>query len=145
MSALLVLFAGCSGESFPETHAVTGMVTYQGRPVEGAAVILVPGDPKGRSAGGVTDAEGNFTVTTYFTPEHRPEGALPGDYVITVSKMEAQELPEGLSPLEEQQAFAKLGPPKSLLPQVYQDPKTSSFSVTIDDGSPEPLQLDLKN
>lgn len=144
MPAILLLLAGCSGESFPETYAVTGVVMYQDRPVEGATVTLVPGDPKGRSASGITDAKGQFSVKTYFTPEHRPEGALPGDYAITVSKLEVREVPKGLSPPEAQAAFAKLGPPKNLLPKAYQSPKTSGLKVTVGDASPDPLELELK-
>lgn len=141
---VLVVLVGCSGERFPETYAVTGVVTYQDQPVEGATVTLIPSDPKGRSASGITDAEGKFSVKTYITSEHQPEGALPGDYAITVSKMQRPEIPEGLSPQEEMAAFTKLGPPKSLLPKAYQSPNTSGMKLTVDDASPDPLNLDLE-
>ena len=144
MPAFVLLVAGCSGEGFPETHAVTGVVMHQGNPVEGATVTLVPSDPKGRSASGVTDAEGKFAATSYFSPEHQPKGALPGDYAITVSKVEIRELPEGLTPEEAQAAFAELGPPKNLLPNAYRSPNTSGLKVTVGDAPPEPLTLELE-
>ncbi len=140
---LLLLLAGCFGDGFPETYPVTGVVTQGGKPVEGASVVLVHNSPEGRSASGVTDAEGKFTVTTYFSPAHQSVGALPGDYAITVSKKEVYQTTEGLKPEEEMALFTKSGPPKSLLPTVYANPATSGFKVTVENAPPEPLTLEV--
>lgn len=143
-TVVALALVGCSGGDFPETYPVSGTVTYQGKPVEGATVILVPGEPAGRSASGVSDAEGNFSVKTYFDPVDQPDGAVSGTYTVTVSKVEKRELPKGLSPQEEQAAFAKLGPPKSLLPKKYENPNSSGLTVTVTDAAPEPVQLNLE-
>ncbi len=165
-AAVLLGAAGCSGANFPPTYAVTGVVKYQGKPVEGATVILVPGDAAVRSASGVTDAEGNFSVTTYFDAAHQPGGAMSGRYTVTVVKTaqasnaaspqeaatggrqggmpSVAESPGEMSPQEAMEAFKKNGPPKSLLPKAYGNPATSDLKVTIDGASPAPLDLELK-
>jgi len=142
--AFLLLLAGCSGDGFPKTYPVTGMVTHEGAPVEGATVVLVHSTPDGRSASGTTDAAGKFAVTTYFSPTHQSAGALPGDYAITVSKKEAYQTTEGLKPEEEMALFTKFGPPKDLLPKLYANPATSGLKVTVTIAPAEPLALELK-
>lgn len=134
--------AGCSRESFPETYPVTGVVTYQGKPVDGATVNLVPMSANGRSAAGITDPEGKFSVTSYFSPEHSPSGALPGDYAVTISKLLVLEIPKGMTAWEEQ-AWSTKNPAKFLLPKSYINPETSGFKATVGNGPPEPLKLDL--
>src|SRR4051812_41325993 len=46
-ACLPVLLPGCSGEKHPTTFKVTGVVLYQGRPVENATVCLSPLNPNG--------------------------------------------------------------------------------------------------
>jgi hypothetical protein len=141
---LALLATGC-GESYPETYPVTGVVTHKGKPVEGADVVLVPSDEKLRSAGGMTDADGKFSVTTYFDPEHQSEGAMPGDYGVTVSKTEVLEAPPGLKPEEIMAYHMKHGTPKPQLPTKYAAAKTSGFNVTVTaDSETPPLKLDLQ-
>lgn len=139
----LVLLAGCSGSNLPKTYPVTGVVTYNGKPVEGAAVTLIPSNDNGRSAGGETDVNGKFSVKTYLSPQDQPEGAVAGEYTITVTKLEKRELPEGMKPEEAIKVFRDMGPPKQLLPKQYGSPNTSELKVTITDTAPEPLTLDL--
>ncbi len=142
---LLVLVAGCWSAGGPTTFPVEGLVQYEGKPIEGATVTLIPKETEGRSASGMTDSEGTFEVTTYVSPKLQAEGAMPGTYDIVVSKMEVRELAEDLSPQEAQAAFQKMGPPKNLLPKKYRSPNTSGLSVTIEDGSPDPLTLELED
>ncbi|EAQ77202.1 carboxypeptidase-like regulatory domain-containing protein [Blastopirellula marina] len=136
--------AGCAKDNLPLTFDVTGIVEHQGRPVDGATVTLVPSEPNGRSASGITDADGKFSVVTYLTASQQPAGALPGAYSVTVSKLLVHQLPEGLSAQDAQDAFAKMGPQKNLLPKKYASPNTSPFQVEITDSEPEPLVLNLE-
>ncbi|OYW18525.1 MAG: hypothetical protein B7Z55_10460 [Planctomycetales bacterium 12-60-4] len=88
--SLLLVVWGCSGSQTPPTVAVYGTVLYQGSPVEGATVIFSP-DPAGPetySAFATTDAEGRFELRTAFGGSSDKPGAVAGDYVITVSKVE---------------------------------------------------------
>jgi hypothetical protein len=79
------LLGGCTGApDRPATVPVRGSVSYQGKPVAGAAVaFLAKGAP--RPAIGTTDAQGNFRLTT-FTAD---DGAVPGEHLVTVEKFSA--------------------------------------------------------
>jgi len=145
LAALLMITVGCSGSKFPKTYPVTGVVTYNGDPVENAVVTLIPVDPAGRSASGETDAQGEFSVKTYHGPANQPLGALEGDYSIIVSKVEAQKFPDNLTPEELMEAQKKMPPPKSLLPLSYSNAKTSDLKATIERGKPTKLVLELKD
>src|SRR3954454_21549000 len=84
----LVTLIGCSGAH--GTASVWGSVLYKAQPVEGATVIFHPkGDnAAAKPAQGKTDSGGHFAVTTYFGPGDQPTGALPGDYLVTVTKID---------------------------------------------------------
>lgn len=141
---MLVLITGCWSGGGPTTYPVKGLVHFNGEPVEGATVTLIPSQPEGRSASGTTDSAGAFEVTTYISPSLQAQGAMPGEYDIVVSKVEVRELAEDLTPQEAQAAFQKLGPPKNLLPKKYRSPNTSGLSVNVDNSSPDPLTLELE-
>src|SRR5687768_3127557 len=78
---LLTLLAGC-GPSGPAMVKVTGTVTLDGTPVEGANVMFVPAST-GKPAQGKTDAAGKFTLNT--DPSKPDDGAQEGEYNIAVS------------------------------------------------------------
>jgi hypothetical protein len=142
-----LLMIGCGGEKVPATYAVTGNVTFEGKPLEGADVVLVPTnptDPAAKSAGAVTDSQGNFSVKTYWAADRQLDGALPGDYGIAVTKLEKRDVPPDKKPEEVMALHMQLGPPKSLLPAKYGAPTTSGFKVTVGKASPEPLKLELQ-
>ena len=63
---------GC-GVSHPDTHEVTGEVTYNGQPVDGANVVFTLDGPL---ASGVTDAAGKFTLRTF----EDGDGAVAGTH-----------------------------------------------------------------
>lgn len=82
MCALHVaLCAGCSGETSkaPKLVPAKGAVKYQGKPIVAATVLFNPTD--GTPAMGMTDNEGNFTVTTGGRP-----GALIGKHKVIITK-----------------------------------------------------------
>ncbi len=136
------LMAGCSGSDYPKTYAVTGVVTYQGKAVEGASIVLSNMLPTGLSANGLTDSNGKFTVKTYMSPDYEPNGAIEGEYKIAIQKWKVVEFPPNLSTDEKMDYLNKLPPPKSLLPMRYSDPHQSGFQVTVNKDT-VPLQLDL--
>jgi len=125
----MTLLVGCSGAH--GTASVSGTVTYKGQPVDGATVILHPKaeDPTAKPSQGKTDSGGRFTVTTYFGPGEQPTGAMPGEYAVTVTKID-----------EPQGAFDphKDPPPKNHLPARYSTPQQSPLTVTIKAGANRP-------
>jgi hypothetical protein len=122
---VLIVLLGCSNSH--GTAGVSGTVLYKSQPVEGATVIFHPqGDASGaKPAQGKSDRGGRFDVATYFGPDEQPAGALPGDYKVTVTKIDE---PTG--------AFDphKDPPPKNHLPAKYSTPQTSSLTATIKPG-----------
>ena len=123
---LLPFVLGCS--SSHGTASITGMVLYKDQPVGGATIILHPqGDAAtSKPAQGKSEGGGKFSVTTYFGPSDQTSGALPGDYKVTVTKID-----------EPQGAFDphKDPPPKNHLPVKYMTPAKTPLSVTIKPGA----------
>jgi hypothetical protein len=126
--AILPLLSCTSGHG---TATVSGTVLYKNTPVDGATVIFHPkGEgPTVKPAQGRTDSSGHFTLTTYFGPTEQPAGALPGDYTVTVTKID-----------EPQGAYDphKDPPLKNHLPDKYSTPQKSPLTATIKPSSNRP-------
>lgn len=138
-----LLHSSCSRSDYQKTFPVAGLVTMNGKPVEGATVTLVPSGSGGVSAAGTTDHEGKFSVKTYMAATHQPQGAIAGEYIITVSKQEVIEIPKELSPEETMEFMSKAPKAKSLLPEKYRNPEKSGFRCTVPLTEPAPLSLNL--
>jgi hypothetical protein len=135
----LTFVIGCGGGSDrPQTYPVSGTVMYNGEAVDGATVAFwTEGAP--RAATGVTDAEGKFQLSMY----EANDGALAGNQVITVSKVEAgaaagndpsTDMMNDASKMAEM--MAANGPngikgPKSLLPEKYSKQETTTLKETV--------------
>jgi hypothetical protein len=78
--------AGCTPTPQIKTVPVAGKVTYKGEPVSGALVTFVTEDTTGKPANGRTDGEGKYRLTTIVSGSNTQDGAMPGNYVVTVSK-----------------------------------------------------------
>jgi len=137
LSALsLAVIAGCgpsAPSNRPKTNVVTGKVTYQGAPVEGATVSFLPADPKGRGAVGRTDASGQYKLTTF---GGGGDGAVAGSYRVTVAKTTTK------SKLTEEQEKEYMGkgtpiPPPDVtegLPVKYKQDATSGLTADVKEG-----------
>jgi hypothetical protein len=88
LASLTVVLTGCGAKLVP----VSGVVTLDGKPVEGATVTFVSEDGKSTYSGS-TDASGNFSLQS-----GEKVGALPGDYKITVVKSPIKPSAEVMSP-----------------------------------------------
>lgn len=137
---LVVTALGC-GPRKPSVVSVTGVVTLDGKPVEKAAVTLVPSEAQaaGLPASGITDQQGRFTLST----DKIGPGAMPGEYRATVIKKETtgfvadkNGLSGGIAPggIKE----------KWIIPQKYANPNTSGLAVSVKAGM-TPFDLDLKS
>ncbi len=141
--------AGCGGVADrPKLHRVTGVVTLDGNPVEGANVNFSTAKSP-RVASGVTDADGNYLLTTFNTDD----GALEGEHAVTITKTDAttSESGELMDPGAYMKAMqgSKGGKlPKSmlakaLLPTKYADGKTSGLKRTVVAGEKNPFDFAL--
>jgi hypothetical protein len=75
---LVLLAAGCGGPSRPETVALSGRVTYQGKPVTCGEIMFYP--EQGRPAAGAIGPDGSYRLTTFVSGD----GATPGRYRVTI-------------------------------------------------------------
>src|SRR3954463_16517520 len=141
-----IVLTGCSNSSRPPRYPVTGMVTYQGKPLAGAVITFVPTGADGEAASAFTDADGKYALTTW----EAGDGARPGEYRVKVSKQEQQavdpsKMVKNLSIEEEQKTYVeskKPRPPaKSLIPSKYQDDVTSGLVHTVEK---KPTTFDIK-
>jgi hypothetical protein len=83
----ITVTAGCGKAPKLPTVPVTGNVTYKGRPVADAQISFMPADPlSGKPATGVTDAQGRFTLQTHVGGSTFANGALTGEYNVTIKQ-----------------------------------------------------------
>ena len=124
---LLVAALGCSSSS--GLTDVTGKVTYQGQPVEGATVVFISNETT-RPATAITGADGTYSLMTLDA-----HGATPGKYSVVVSKADAPTETGEPPSMEEAAKNAGRPPPpvKQLLPAKYGD------------AARTPLQCEVKN
>jgi hypothetical protein len=119
LACLALLLPGCSGGI--DLAPAEGIVTLNGEPIEGAAVMFIP-DAGGPAATGVTNAQGQFALHTTNEP-----GALVGPHRVTVIKNEMSGLVDGLP-----------GPggvkTTWTTPQRYSRPETSGLVAEVKKG-----------
>lgn len=134
------LIVGCNRG--PAVVPVSGIVSFEGKPLEGATVMFLPKGEPGQGtllAFGLTDAEGRFRLRTNVGPKASYDGAVPGEYRVAVSKYVP---PKGMSGAEfekkiaaaEHQIYGKdTGVPSKveLLPPECADAQKSHLSASV--------------
>lgn len=132
------LVIGCGRNAGPVVQFVEGKVILDGQPLEGATVGLSPvKGSTGLPAYARTDGQGIFRVTST-RGGRRDAGAAAGDYVVTVSKVVAD---EGDVMVEEDGSGKKPArrpsskPPREVVPEVYAELSTSPLRATITSGA----------
>ncbi|HBJ38524.1 MAG TPA: hypothetical protein DDZ51_27970 [Planctomycetaceae bacterium] len=156
LAGMLALSVGCGGDGGPVPVPVTGQVLYQGKPVEDARITFHGRtDAGGRSASGKTDGQGNFSLTTFKSGD----GAVPGDYTISISKTaeSAKPLDTAVDPDSGEygadygamMAAAASGPAlkklqPGVLPEKYNSPATTDLqrSVVADQKNEFTIELE---
>ncbi|MDB5338285.1 MAG: hypothetical protein JWN70_3904 [Planctomycetaceae bacterium] len=121
----------------PETAPASGMVTFDGEPLEGAVVVFQPTAPDGIGASALTDGEGKFELRT-FPPEL---GAVPGKYAVSIMKTEMPKRPSS--------SAGNVDDPEpihvvSVIPQKYAIPTQSDLSAEIPESGTDTLDFELK-
>jgi hypothetical protein len=134
----LGLVVGCGRSRSPVVQFVEGKVVLDGEALEGATVGLSPlKGSKGLPAYARTDGKGIFRVTST-RGGRRDAGAAEGDYVVTISKVVAD---EGDVAVEEDGAAKKPArrpsskQPRNLVPEVYAEVDSSPLRATIKSGA----------
>ncbi|NMC19114.1 MAG: hypothetical protein GYA33_01730 [Thermogutta sp.] len=138
VSAALIGLAGC-GDSGPSTTQVKGVVIYRGQPVEQATVMFSPvQEGKGLPAVGQTNAAGEFELLT-----GNKTGAVPGDYVVAISKTEL--VPTGEKVPKPEGGVEDVMTSKDLLPPIYKLSSTSPLKVTVEAGKRNEYKFELED
>lgn len=136
------LFVGCpgAGDSIQSESTVTGTVTLDGAPVEGATVTFRPEDASGSGAFGMTNAEGKYELNT----STAVLGVEPGKYKVSVTKMEAA---ASDAPSEDDPSYGgapkKEAAPKHLIPEKYSRIESSGLTADVTPGE-NTIPLELK-
>ncbi len=149
-AAVTLAPSGCkkAADNRPKRVPVTVTVTYRGAPVEGATVTLHPTSPDGKAAFGRTNAQGEAQLGTFDTSD----GAIPGDYNVTVVKMEGGDQASeaasseiGAMPANPVGGAPPPAPaaPRHLLPAKYADINTSGLRVTVNATGDNKITLEL--
>ncbi len=151
--AALCAGAGCGGpEGLKGLMPVTGTVTYQGAPVKDANVAFAP-EGGGRAASGRTDDSGKFRLTTL----NPGDGAMPGRYKVSVSKIEntdaaAQITAEEMTNMVKGGKAPPMGPMKGKagdkgvtyhVPKKYSTPGDSGLTAEVKEGGTNDFTFDL--
>lgn len=135
--------SGCGGNSTIATDKVTGLVTLDGTPVEGAGISFTPVTAgSGRPAFGTSDEKGIYTLTVL---GGKPgEGTLPGDYIVTVDKV----VPENTGQMEpdpnEPGQMREKVIAKDLLPLKYKTSGATPLKATVVSGA-NTINLELES
>ncbi len=154
LSPLLLCLLGCSADDgLGSRYPVSGAVKYKGQPVAKGQISFVP--LKGGSTHGAsgTIENGSFSLTT-LTPG---DGALPGDYKVTLSAYDISEsevraeavkiaAKHGMAPDQIPATLLSRGAKKakSVLPTRYQVAEKSDITVKVEEKS-NYYDLDLKD
>ena len=130
---LAVILAGCGKAQQPweQGYPASGVVKFQGQPLAGAVITLIPQDrdfPNSVRPTAVTDEEGAFEIGTYSTAD----GAPAGDYKVLVLHYPVVGAPDN----------PQAGP--NDLPPQYAKAETTTLKVTIDEEETELPTLELE-
>jgi hypothetical protein len=110
---------GCGGGG-PKMIPVTGVVTFEGKPIGKINVMFVPADTKGIIAQGTTEENGKFTLQSL----EPGDGAMSGEYKIAF-KYVSDVIPDmpGFT--------GGVKPEPSPIPLKYVDAEKSGFTATV--------------
>ena len=141
----------------PTRVPAVGTITYRGVPLDDATVIFTPRG-SGHGAVGRTDGSGKFALQT-FEPQ---DGAVPGDYLVTIRKFEidtqgaGDSLASGGSDDDSDMAGGdsprggdgggyepKPAIERSLIPEKYTQVASSGLEATVSAGVDNEFRFDL--
>jgi hypothetical protein len=145
LAIAMLVAGGCNTDGRRPVAPVSGTVTYDGNPVAGATVIFLSnsGEP---AATGITAADGTFRLSTY----GEADGAVPGSYAVTVTKLEggaSNEAGAPFDPVADMEAAARnTAPPppaRHLLPEKYAAAVSSPLKFTVEAAGGNRFAIEL--
>jgi hypothetical protein len=126
--------AGCGGPKLPQGVPISGVVTYQGKPLSGGAVYYVPVENSGgRPAIGRIDMDGRFHMRS----TKGIGGVLPGEYEIRL------EPDDGLPDDPRQARPTSRVPEVVTIPDKYLHTASSGLTDDVQPGHPGTFDIEL--
>jgi len=150
--SLVTMLSGCGGTpegnaDRPKVYPVTGVVTLDGNPLEGATVTFSSGSAA-PSGFGKSDASGKFSLTTF----DANDGAPAGSYQVLVTKTEEAAATGAPSidsaeyvPPKEIDPNRPAPKPKSLIPEKYGVYGKSGMDATVTADGKNEFKFDLSS
>lgn len=146
---LLAAGFGCSRTPVP----VQGVVLWEdGKPVSDASLRFVPVNAQGRESMAVTDKDGEFQLSTFYSHD----GTYPGEYKVVITKfastggarppeMKANNDAQLANAMKEwwDQQLAKQAKVTDPVPAVYASEKSTPLRWTVESGGKK-VELKLK-
>ncbi|MDR0869689.1 MAG: carboxypeptidase-like regulatory domain-containing protein [Planctomycetaceae bacterium] len=126
-----LLFSGCTKSNIIPTEDVTGTVTLDGAPLEGASVAFSPkSEGQGTPASAVTDSKGFYVLQTPLGKAQA--GTSQGEYTVLVRKYEQKKTGQKIK--NDDGSEIELTQPNNTLPAVYGDPSKTPLSASVKQG-----------
>lgn len=122
----LLIAIGCGGGG---AAAVSGHVTYKGKPVANADVTFIPESSDGKPASGRTDEGGRYSLST----PTKGDGAIPGKYKIHIIARGPERPPkpgESITGMP-----GEMMPGEALIPQKYFVADSSGLKFEVKRGT----------
>lgn len=152
----LLLLVGCGGSEGPAIAPVKGIVTFNGKPLEGAEVTFRVKD-SARFSVGLTNDKGEYRLTTLNTDD----GALVGENLISIRQISKDSIgASGASPEDMQSGKSKAaaggisqpwknadkirGASGAVIPPKYGNAEKSGLKRTVVLGEKNDFNFDLK-
>jgi len=142
----LIAAVGCSGSGNSNLATVSGTITHNGAPLNGAKVTfhstVEEGGKRGISVGALTDSNGKYLIAGV----GKELGIQPGLYKVTIIKTETKTGPGGLPKeiADDPGQLMAAGIGVNLLPKDYESEKSTKLSATLQPGKNEGVNFDLK-
>jgi hypothetical protein len=136
---LCCLLSGCSTDYSPQaevfkTVKAEGILLFKGKPLPGFLVSLHPADGK-RTASGLTDAEGRFSLGTNAVAD----GAIAGSHRVSVVWQPPED--DGLGSTVDDPR--KLPKAPIQLPPKFASPETSELTVSVPESGSSELKIEI--
>ena len=134
------LLTGCSsGVDYGPTGTVSGRLTKQGKPLSAGTQVVFMHPEKGYAAFGSTDAEGNFSITSW------NDGNLPiGTYRVMIQPPAGDLNPETASDEQLLEGAQAESVPEAEFDFKYRQTSTSGLEYEVEKGS-NTFEIDLQS
>lgn len=135
MTALLLaaFLAGCGKGGADAHYKATGKLTNGGEPLKNVRVTFVPTSNKGTASSGVTNDQGEFTLTS----QKGQEGVVAGSYKVVLAK---EASPDAYGPKPKRRKKVEKLP----FPKEYTDPSKSPKQIEVEQKNGQRFEIDVK-